>query len=131
MPKQTAGRLPVILSMKEKIPEEHRQRPIYADSQGAEIIEELCNAGFNVYPCKKGPGSVKAGILFTRRFKRYTNVENVNLNKEDKHYKWRMDKNGHLLDEPVKFKDDCEDAVRYPLYTHFEDYSQEPWVHTA
>ncbi len=35
-------------------------------------------------------------------------------------YKWREDKNGNKLDEPVKFRDHLMDAMRYALYTHLQ-----------
>jgi phage terminase large subunit len=31
-------------------------------------------------------------------------------------YKWKVDKNGKPLDEPVKFNDDGMDAMRYGIY---------------
>jgi len=34
---------------------------------------------------------------------------------EKKGYKWKEDKNGNVLDEPVKFNDHAMDAERYYL----------------
>jgi phage terminase large subunit len=38
-----------------------------------------------------------------------------------KSYKWKEDKNGLILDEPVKFKDHLMDAMRYAIYTFGKD----------
>jgi phage terminase large subunit len=43
------------------------------------------------------------------------------LLKERMTYKWMTDKNGNTLDKPVKFNDDCMDAMRYGIYTHLID----------
>jgi phage terminase large subunit len=41
----------------------------------------------------------------------------TNLIKEIKSYKWKIDKDGKVLDEPVKFNDDGLDALRYAIFT--------------
>ena len=111
----------LISLMKEKIPEDKRREPIYADSEDPKAIQEIYESGFNIMPAEKGPGSVRQGILFTKRFKFHTLQENVNLNKEAKRYKWKIDKDGNVLDEPVKFRDDCMNAKRYALFSHLKD----------
>lgn len=87
--------------------------PIYADSARPELIYELGSAGFNVYSVKKGEGSVKEGIDFVKRHKLYIHKSSVNTIKEIKSYKWRVDKDERVLDEPVKINDDAMDALRY------------------
>ena len=49
----------------------------------------------------------------------YITKNSINLLKELKSYKWRVDKNGRVLEEPVKFRDDLVDAMRYAIYTMF------------
>jgi phage terminase large subunit len=39
--------------------------------------------------------------------------------KEIRSYKWKVDKNGTVLEEPVKFKDDGMDSMRYAAYGKF------------
>jgi phage terminase large subunit len=34
-------------------------------------------------------------------------------------YKWKVDKDGKVLDEPVKFMDHAMDAIRYAVFTKF------------
>lgn len=91
---------------------------IYADSAEPQRIEELCRAGYNVTSANK---SVKDGIDFVKRFKIYTNVKNINFNKENKAYSYKRDKNGDSIDEPIKMNDHCLDAMRYAIFTHLKD----------
>lgn len=86
--------------------------PIYADSSEPQRIEELYRAGFNVYPADK---SVKDGIDKVKRLKLHIAADSVNLLKEIRGYKWREDKNGRVIDEPVKFNDHAVDALRYAI----------------
>ena len=98
------------------IPEHLRGRDIYADSAEPDRIKEICDAGFNCKPVPKGPGSVKAGIDCIKRKKIYSNKGNEGINTEVKSYKWKSDKYGELLDEPLKFKDDAMAALRYAIF---------------
>jgi len=107
--------------MKAEIPEEHRGREIYADSAEPDRIEEAYEAGLNIKPSEKGKKSVFDGIDLVNRFKLYTKAEYTNLVGEMRGYKRKVDKNGRILEEPVKFKDHCPDAVRYPVFTHLRD----------
>jgi len=88
---------------------------IIADSSRPEMIEEIKRAGFNIHPAKKEQGSVLRGINFIKINKIYVTKESVNLIKELKSYKWKLDKNGIRLDVPVEINDDCCDACRYAL----------------
>lgn len=88
---------------------------IYADCAEPQRIEEISRAGFNIIPGNK---SVKDGIDFCKSVKMYSNYDNINLNDEENTYCWKKDKNGNLLDEPVKFNDHILDAMRYAIFTH-------------
>jgi phage terminase large subunit len=101
--------------MKDIIPEDCRDRNIYGDTAEPARIEEISGAGFNIAPSDK---SVKDGIDYCKRKVFHTRAENVNLNKERQSYKWKEDKNGNILDEPVKFNNHAMDAKRYGVYTH-------------
>lgn len=98
---------------------------IYGDSARPENIEEIYRAGFNIHPCKKGKDSVKLGIDHIKRHKLFVDKNSINLIKEIKSYKWKQDKNNKILDEPVKFNDDCMDAMRYafnPKLEHQDEF---------
>jgi len=75
---------------------------IYADSSRPEIIEEIGNAGYNVFSVKKGKGSILRGINFMKLHKIYISEESTNLLKEIKSYKWKVNKDG-------------QDGARYSL----------------
>jgi len=117
----------LIQVLEEVIPKEERSCPIYADAAEPDRIEEISRAGFNIHPADK---EVKIGIDFCKRQRFYTMASNINLNKERAAYKWRQDKNGNVLDEPVKFMDHLMDAKRYAIYTHHKLRQNQPgiWV---
>lgn len=117
----------LIQKLQEIIPAGRRSDPIYADCAEPARIEEIKKAGFNIHPSDK---EVKVGIDFSKRFKYFTLASNVDLNKERSNYKWRTDKNGNVLEEPVKFLDHLMDAKRYSVYTHNKNRMRTPslWV---
>jgi len=88
---------------------------IIADSAEPKSIQEIKNAGFNIHPCTKGKDSVKHGIKAVKSFKVFIDPESGNLIREFSTYKWKVDKDQNVLDEPVKFSDHACDAVRYVL----------------
>lgn len=94
-----------------------KRYPIYADASEPARIEEIFNQGFNILPADK---SVKDGIDYCKSIKFYSNPENINFNKEIKLYKYRTDKAGNTIDEPLKFNDHLMDCMRYAIYTHFK-----------
>ncbi|MDW8056626.1 MAG: PBSX family phage terminase large subunit [Elusimicrobiota bacterium] len=100
-----------------------RTRPIYCDPSEPARIEEIKKAGFNAIPANN---DVKSGIDFLKSLndRIFSNQDNINLNKEIKTYSWKKDKDGKLLDEPIKFNDHCLDALRYAIYTHCHKYLQ-------
>jgi len=110
------------------IPKEKRACPIYADCAEPARIEEIRRAGFNIHPSDK---EVKVGIDFCKRLKFFTLASNVELNKERTSYKWRQDKNGNVLDEPVKFNDHLLDSLRYGVYTHHKNHMNMPGLYVG
>jgi phage terminase large subunit len=92
-----------------------RRRPIYADPEDPGRIQELNGAGFNVF---SADNDVLPGIEFCKRYKVLTTIDSPNFIKEESAYNWRKDKNGNILDEPVKIWDHSPDAKRYGLFSH-------------
>lgn len=88
---------------------------IYCDSAEPQRIEEIRQAGFNAYPSTK---EVKYGIDFVKKFPLHINSNCVNTIKEIRAYRWKEDRNGNIIDEPVKFTDHTMDAMRYAIVTH-------------
>lgn len=87
---------------------------IFCDAAEPKTIEELSRAGYNVKPADK---DVTEGIRKVKSMPLYVTERSVNLIKELKSYKWKVDKDGKVLDEPVKFNDHACDALRYAVFT--------------
>lgn len=94
------------------------KRPFYFDSAEPKSIEELSRFKINVYPAIKGPDSVRAGIDFIKSCSVHVIEGSANLIEEKRLYRWKEDRNGNTLAEPVDFKNHAVDAVRYALATH-------------
>lgn len=93
----------------------NRTSPIYCDHAEPQRIEELIRAGFY---CLSADKSVKDGIDKVKRAKIYSTPDNTNINTEVLGYSYKKDKNGTLLEEPIKFKDHALDALRYAIHSH-------------
>ncbi len=91
------------------------QDHIIGDSSRPEMIQEIHKAGFNIHPTKKGQKSVLRNINFAKKHKIFITKHSVNLIKEIKSYQWKVDKEGRILDEPVKLNDDLIDSIFYAL----------------
>ncbi len=89
-----------------------RQTEIVGDSAEPKSIEEIYRQGFNIKPAKKGAG-IHLGIDIMRRYKLNITKDSLNAIKEFRGYKWATDKNGDVLNTPVKVNDHLVDAVRY------------------
>lgn len=87
---------------------------IYCDTARPEAIEELKKAGLKALPADK---EVWEGIRHVKSRPLYITRNSVNLLKEIRSYKWKKDKDGKVLEEPVKFRDDACDALRYGIFT--------------
>ena len=92
-----------------------KQAPIYCDNAEPARIQEIWESGYNALPAEK---KVKDGIDYCKDLNIKMHNNSVNLIKENQGYSWSKDKEGNVLDEPVKFKDHLMDARRYAYYTH-------------
>ena len=93
-----------------------RSKEIYADPARPEVIAEIRRAGFNV---KEAMNDVYDGIQKVKSMPLRITEDSPALIKEIKFYKWKLDKEGRKLDEPVKFNDDGMDAGRYGTFSRF------------
>jgi phage terminase large subunit len=87
---------------------------IYCDAAEPKTIEELYRAGFNVMAADK---DVTEGIRKVKSMPLYVTMNSQNLRKELGSYKWKVDKDGKILDEPEKANDHAADALRYAVFT--------------
>lgn len=86
---------------------------VYCDSADPEKIEVFCRNGLNAYPSVK---NVKAKIDTTRENHIYIDESCENLIREMPSYEWKRDRNGNILDEPVKENDHAVDSLCYAVY---------------
>jgi phage terminase large subunit len=86
---------------------------IIADSAEPKSIEELRRLGWRVTGAKKGADSVKASIDVLKRYTINITRSSVNLRNELSRYKWRTDRSGKTLNEPVDACNHLIDPLRY------------------
>ena len=86
---------------------------VFADAADPEKIQYFCDAGLNTYPSVK---DVKAKIDTTRETRIHIKESCVNLIREMPMYEWKKNKDGELLEEPVKKNDHGVDALCYACY---------------
>jgi len=91
----------------EKLDEKTGKNEIIYEENGFSYIE----------PCKKGKGSVKAGIDYIQQFKIFITRRSVNVKKEIESYQRRKDKEGNILEAPEEGFDHAMDCIRYVMYT--------------
>ena len=94
-----------------------RSERIIADSAEPKSIQELVNAGLNVFPAAKGPDSVYHSIQSVRQFKTHLLDTSVNLIGEKAGYKWQTDKDDKVKQppKPVDYDNHLMDAERYAI----------------
>lgn len=88
-------------------------KPLIADSAEPKSIEELYRDGWrNIKGANKGKDSINNGIDILKRYDIQYLAGDM-ISKELSTYKYRTDKNGGLLNEPVDFNNHAIDALRY------------------
>lgn len=84
--------------------------PIYADAAEPARIKEIHRAGYNIRSANKDVGK---GIDLMQDNKIHILSTSTDLIKEIRNYKWIEDRDGNILDKPVKENDHAMDALRY------------------
>ena len=95
--------------------EVHRSDVVICDSAEPKSIDEIHAHGFNTHGARKGKDSVKNGIQFLHSRPLLITARSVNLIRELRNYKWKEDKNGKQLNEPVDNFNHAIDAMRYAI----------------
>jgi len=93
----------------------NRSDVIICDSAEPKSIDEIHAHGFNTHGARKGKDSVKNGIQFLHSRPLLITARSVNLIRELRNYKWKEDKNGKQLNEPVDNFNHAIDAMRYAI----------------
>ncbi len=94
---------------------ENKDSYIFCDSAEPGRIAEICSSGFNAHPALK---DIKLGIDFVKSKKVFSFKENTGINKEVLSYSYKQNKDGEILEEPVKFNDHLMDAIRYAMFSY-------------
>jgi len=87
----------------------YKNEPVICDSAEPKSIQELRLCGINAIEADKGKGSVNEGIDFLKSKKILVTQRSKNLIKENKHYKWKVDRDGNVLKQPVDVLNHCFD----------------------
>ncbi|WP_428330109.1 PBSX family phage terminase large subunit [Mucilaginibacter sp.] len=90
-----------------------KSTPIVADSAEPKSIEELRRLGWRITGAKKGADSVNHSIDILKRYTINITRRSVNLRNELARYKWKTDRLGKTLNEPVDSFNHLIDPLRY------------------
>jgi len=82
---------------------------IVGDSQEGRLIQDLRRKGLNIKPCKKGAGSVTAGITAMKDYTHIVTPSSMNIKREFNNYCW-SDKKAEI---PIDDYNHAIDAGRY------------------
>ena len=103
--------------------------PIYCDSANPDGIETLRDGNiaygnkqlkeFNAIGALKGHGSIKAGIDYLKTFTIHIREKDIETWNDFFMYKWREDKNGNSIGEPVGSHDHACDGGRYGVHSNY------------
>lgn len=94
-------------------------QPIYSEHDPDQIAQ-LRRLGLSVFPARKGPGSINAGILKMKEFKVFYTASSTNIDTERKRYMWQADAvTGKPTNTPIDAFDHLLSASRYGVYTHY------------
>jgi phage terminase large subunit len=88
---------------------------IFADAAEPKSIEEIRRNGYRIAPAKKGKDSILHGINLVKSYNLFIDSKSVNLQREQRSYKWKVDANGDATNKPLDKNNHLWDAVRYGL----------------
>ena len=88
-------------------------KPVIADSSEPKSIYEIRLGGFAIRPAVKGPDSIRNGIDKIKSLPMNVTKRSLNLIKELRNYRYKQDKSGTTLNEPVDNFNHLIDPWRY------------------
>lgn len=86
---------------------------IFADAAEPKSIEEIHRFGFNIKPAPKGEDSVEFGHKKIRSYKQYWTKDSLNCIKEQRNFRYILDKNGKLTEKTTHTWSHGMDSRRY------------------
>lgn len=102
-------------TLSEEIKKRIGNRFITCDGAWSQNIIELNDKGIWALPARKGPDSIRHGILWLQDFEIIIHKDCVNTIKEFGLYRWDTDKFGNSVDKPVDKDNHSIDALRYAV----------------
>lgn len=88
---------------------------VTCDNEDSRGIYMLRSGGVNAIPAKKGADSVLNGIVYLQGFTIVVDVHQQEFINEIQQYHWQEDKDGNVIEKPVKKNDHLMDALRYAV----------------
>lgn len=90
---------------------------IFADAAEPKSIDEIGRKGYhyNVKPAYKK--DLLSQIQFLQQFEIYVTSRSLNVIKESRQYKWKEDRDGNAVNEPIDAFNHAMDALRYAVFT--------------
>lgn len=90
---------------------------IFADAAEPKSVDELGRKvyRYNVKPAYKN--DMLSQIQFLQQFEIYVTTRSLNVIKESRQYKWKDDRDGNAVNEPIDAFNHAMDALRYAVFT--------------
>jgi phage terminase large subunit len=90
---------------------------VMAESADPRLVQDIANAGINIYPVNKGSvkgiSSILAGLDKMQEYTIHVTKNSYNILHEFRNYCWDKDKNGQFINVPIDKFNHAIDAVRY------------------
>lgn len=96
---------------------------IFADAAEPKSVDEL---GRKVYRYNVKPAYKKdllSQIQFLQQFEIYVTSRSLNIIKESRQYRWKEDRDGNAVNEPIDAFNHAMDALRYAVFTPLRQHS--------
>lgn len=90
-----------------------KNKIMWCDSAEPDRIKMWSKAGYRAMPVHKHDGCVKGSIDWLKQRKIYIHPDCTNTISEISGWRWKKDRDGNYLDEPVPIMDDAMAALRY------------------
>ena len=87
--------------------------PIFCDCAYPQEIAFLRACGYNAQPCRKGAGSINAGLNLLKQFRIYIVRSSQNIQTEFENYAYKQKPDGSFTDIPEDRYNHAIDAIRY------------------
>jgi phage terminase large subunit len=90
---------------------------IFGDCAEPKSIDEIHSYGWNIKPCLKGPDSILAGIQKLNQYEQHWTKRSIEAIKEQRNYRYIVDKNGKLTNKPIETWNHAMEARRQSVFT--------------